>query len=54
MKKKKESYIEEIAQCKADEEAIEEARRLAWELEQQQLLEQAKKPKKKKKKKNKK
>lgn len=56
MKKKKELYIEGIAQFKADEEAIEEAKRLAWELEQQQQLEQAKtkaKPPKKNKKKKK-
>lgn len=55
MKKKKELYIEGIAQFKAEEEAIEEAKRLALEMEQQQQLEQAKAPKKKKKnKKNKK
>lgn len=56
MKKKKEMYIDGIAKFKADEEAIEEAKRLALELElqQQQELEEAlakasKKNKKKKK-----
>lgn len=55
MKKKKEVYIEGIANFRAEEAAIEEAKRLALELEEQQALEAALAAlKKNKKKKNKK
>lgn len=58
MKKKKIMYVEELIQFHAEVAAIEEAKRLALEQEQQQLLqlqlEQAKKASKKKNKKKKK